>query len=41
MNALLSSLDAAQGVDGAQPGIVNDQSSTPSIDDVFSRHGIK
>lgn len=41
MNALLSSLDAAQGVDGAQPGIVNDQSSTPSIDDVFSRRGIK
>jgi len=41
MNALLSSIDATPGVEGVQPGIVNESSSTPSVDDVFSRRGIK
>jgi len=41
MNALLSSIDATPGVEGVQPGIVNEPSPTPNVDDVFSRRGIE
>ena len=41
MNALLSSIDATPGVEGVQHGVVNEPSSTPTVDDVFSRRGIK
>ena len=41
MNALLSSIDATPGAESVQPGIVNEPSSTPNVEDVFSRRGIK
>ncbi len=41
MNALLSNIDATPGVEGVQPGIVNEPSSEPNVDDVFTRRGIK
>lgn len=41
MNALLSSMDATPGIEGVQPGIVNEPSPITDVDDVFYRRGIK
>lgn len=41
MNALLSRMDAIPGGDGVQIGLVNEPSAKKTVEDVFSRRGIK